>query len=172
MEPVKNEKGEWVIPASRRPDGTWRKERVVREGYVVSQSLLSLYRLSRHTISRCVCFIVLTHSLTLRRIGLFVYLLLFDSHKMRCVLLRQEQVGRKVKAFLACHLLLLQRQLLPQAPRRPQATTTTRLPLPPQQQAVNPDLLLPPPPLPLLVVQQLLLVVPLLLLPHLLMGKR
>lgn len=35
MEAVKNEKGEWVIPASRRPDGTWRKEKVMRAGYMV-----------------------------------------------------------------------------------------------------------------------------------------
>mmetsp|Transcript_8343 Transcript_8343/g.12437 ORF Transcript_8343/g.12437 Transcript_8343/m.12437 type:complete len:175 (-) Transcript_8343:199-723(-) len=31
---VQNEKGEWVIPSSKRPDGTWRKEIVLKEGYV------------------------------------------------------------------------------------------------------------------------------------------
>lgn len=34
--PVLNEKGEYVIPATRRPDGTWRKERVVKAGFLVS----------------------------------------------------------------------------------------------------------------------------------------
>lgn len=35
-EAVLNDKGEYVIPATRRPDGSWRKERVVKAGYMVS----------------------------------------------------------------------------------------------------------------------------------------
>jgi hypothetical protein len=38
MEAVKNDRGEWVIPASRRPDGTWRKEKLLKDGYIVSMS--------------------------------------------------------------------------------------------------------------------------------------
>ena len=38
MEAVKNDRGEWVIPASRRPDGTWRKEKLLKDGYIVSVS--------------------------------------------------------------------------------------------------------------------------------------
>lgn len=34
QQPVVNERGERVIPASRRPDGTIRKERRIRAGYV------------------------------------------------------------------------------------------------------------------------------------------
>jgi len=34
--PVQNADGKWVIPASQRPDGTWRKEIFVKEGFVVS----------------------------------------------------------------------------------------------------------------------------------------
>jgi hypothetical protein len=37
MEQVKKGNGQVVIPGSRRPDGTYRKDIVVREGYVVSR---------------------------------------------------------------------------------------------------------------------------------------
>lgn len=39
MEKDSNESGFRVIPASRRPDGTWRKERKVREGFVPQEEV-------------------------------------------------------------------------------------------------------------------------------------